>query len=145
MGMHVAARPDVVEAPLERWREVGRLVLDRRTRLGLGQEELALRTDRLASRSIVTTLERATKTSYKRRSLIGVARGLGWNDDAIENFLADGTAPEEQRQHNAVEAGDELADMQAIAEELTVMRQENETIRALLERVARHLGLGSVL
>lgn len=72
----------------ERWDEVARRIDERMDELQLVQADVA----RLGSVSATTvrSLLRADRATYRRGSLRGVSRALGWVPTALEDFAATG-------------------------------------------------------
>lgn len=134
-----APRSDVVAGGAAQWERVRSAVRRRRTiELGIGQQDVAARGG--VSLSTVSLVERAAQTSYQRRKLAGVSRGLGWPVDAIERILRGELAVEDDGR-----VRDVLTSPEASSEDETVVRlrgkvdrlseEDARTIEALVDRL----------
>lgn len=130
---------------------VSTAVRRRREQLGLSQEEAAARSGGLISTANLRVVEAAGRTSLRARSVLGVARAMGWPDDALARIAA-GDDPARWRDslvvgdRAAVAApradGIELATVEqldALRSDISALRAELEaqrrTLRALAERI----------
>lgn len=72
-----------------RWDLLGLHIADRAAALGLRtQMDIAQRTD--ISRPIVAALLNGHRTSYSKRTIALLERGLGWQVGSVESILAGG-------------------------------------------------------
>ena len=83
----------VTPSPERSWAEVGRLVRQRRDRLGLTQNEVVTRAadingERSISTATINIIERGARDDYRRQTLIALARALDWPDDAVDRLRA---------------------------------------------------------
>jgi transcriptional regulator with XRE-family HTH domain len=128
MAGDMAAR---VEASEDAWRNVAARVKKRRLSAEIDTDQNTLARQAGVSPSTISSLERAKATAYEARSLIRVSRALRWEDDGIERIL---------RGEEPVTLGPEGA-LNLAEEEITTLREEQVRMRALVERIAKHLGL----
>ncbi|MFN8052798.1 MAG: hypothetical protein U0Q22_15240 [Acidimicrobiales bacterium] len=127
---------------------IARAIRERRASLGLSQEETAARSGGMVSTANLRVFEGAGRPTYRGKSLVGVARALGWPDDAIERIAsgedpaglsAAGRAPASGPSTDAVTApavgGVELA----TADQVAALRGELADQQRVLEELARRV------
>jgi hypothetical protein len=69
------------------WDAVAELVVERRQRLGIGQDDVVALSDNTVSKSVISLVENGRQLAYASRTMAGLARGLGWTADSIERIL----------------------------------------------------------
>lgn len=122
---------------------VSTAVRQRREQLGLSQEEAAARSGGLISTANLRVVEAAGRPSLRARSVLGVARALGWPDDALARIAA-GDDP--ARWRDTLVVGDrsavgpradgiELATVEQLAHLRAEIDDQRDAIAALVERV----------
>lgn len=95
-----------IEGTQHQWAHVAAIVKEFREAMGLTQAETVERAGGMLSVPVLQNIEGAKKLRYRRRSLIGAARALGWTDDSIERALKGG----EPLLRASVYGGDELSE-----------------------------------
>lgn len=70
------------------WPAIGRVIRERRESLGLAQGAGGV------SAATWRKVEKAVDPPYRRATLVGIARALGWPDDAVDRIAA-GRPPDE--------------------------------------------------
>lgn len=102
-----------VEATADQWDHFAKIVRSRRESLGLTQKEVAERSHGMLSAQVLQLVEGAKRARYRRRSLLGLMRVLGWSDESLERTLA-GENPEARSAGQASKAvEDALAEIRS--------------------------------
>lgn len=118
-------------------------VRSRRSELGLSQEDAARASGGLVSTANLRVVEGAGRSSFRERSLRGVARALGWPDDAIgriaagedpRHFETPSPASPGQRPRATV-AGVELA----TADQIEALQQQIDELRSAVSSLGSPL------
>lgn len=69
------------------WDRLAEIIRDRRESLGLTQDEAAMRSSDRVSVATWRDLEKARRSTFRRRTLYGVEDALGWPTGTVEKIL----------------------------------------------------------
>lgn len=117
-----------IEADRAGWERVAKAVTDRRTALGMTQEELA--SAALVSPTTIRYIETASRPAYRALTLARVAQALDWPSTRFVEVLAGGDADDEAETDLGDDLRDErINDLEKRVDELAAM------VRAIYDRL----------